>query len=149
MGTITRSACIALLAAVPCVTSTAQTAPQLSAGLQPEDVKWSASPVPGVETAVLSGDLQQQGLYLLRVRLAKDSKLQPHTHPDVRYTTVLSGEMYFGFGEAFDTAKMKRFPAGAIIAIPANTPHYVWAPNGAVVVQDAGMGPTATSPLKK
>jgi quercetin dioxygenase-like cupin family protein len=83
------------------------------------------------------------------VKIARDAKLMPHTHPDVRYTTVLSGDMHFGFGEAFDPERMKAYPPGAIIAIPANTPHYVWARDGEVIVQDVGIGPTGTAPLKK
>ena len=149
MNSLNRTACVVVLAIASLVAAPAQTFAQAQAGMQPEDLKWTASPVPGVETAVLHGDLQKAGLYLLRVRMAKDSKLQPHTHPDVRYTTVLSGEMFFGFGDSFDTGKLVRYPAGAIIAIPANTPHYVWAREGVVIVQDTGVGPTASSPLKK
>jgi len=117
--------------------------------LQAGEENWLDSPVPGVRTAVLSGNLLQPGLYILRVRIAKDAKLMPHTHPDVRYTTVLSGEMLFGFGESFDPGRMKAYHPGAIIAIPANTPHYVWARTGEVVVQDVGSGPTATAPVRK
>jgi quercetin dioxygenase-like cupin family protein len=117
--------------------------------LVPGDIAWLDSPTPGVKTAVLSGSLVQPGLYILRVKIAKDAKLMPHTHPDVRYTTVLSGEMHFGFGDAFDAGRMKTYPAGAIIAIPANTPHFVWARDGDVIVQDTGIGPTGTAPLRK
>jgi quercetin dioxygenase-like cupin family protein len=117
--------------------------------LAPGDVVWLDAPVPGVKTAVLSGSLIQPGLYILRVKIAKDAKLMPHTHPDVRYTTVLSGDMHFGFGEAFDASRMKVYPPGAIIAIPANAAHFVWARDGEVIVQDAGIGPTGTAPLKR
>ena len=117
--------------------------------LAPGDVVWLDAPVAGVKTAVLSGSLSQAGLYILRVKIAKDAKLMPHTHPDVRYTTVLSGDMHFGFGETFDPGRMKSYPAGAIIAIPANTPHYVWARDGEVIVQDVGIGPTGTAAHKK
>lgn len=117
--------------------------------LAPADVVWLDSPTPGVKTAVLSGSLLQPGLYILRVKIAKDAKLMPHTHPDVRYTTVLSGEMLFGFGESFDAARLKAYPPGAILAIPPHTPHFVWARDGEVIVQDTGFGPTGTAPLRK
>jgi quercetin dioxygenase-like cupin family protein len=138
-------ACATLAAAA----AHAQGAATPTLDLQPADVRWVPSPVPGVQTAVLHGDLAQAGLYILRVKIAKDSRLMPHTHPDVRYTTVLSGEMLFGFGDTFDAQRMKPYPAGAIIAIPANAPHYVWARDSEVVVQDAGVGPTGSAPLKK
>ncbi len=127
----------------------AQNLPVPTLDLQPDGVKWTATPIPGVQTAVLSGSLSATGLYLLRVKIAKDARLMPHKHPDVRYTTVLAGEMHFGFGEIFDDTQMKIYPAGAIIAIPANTPHFVWARTGDVIVQDTGIGPTATSPIGK
>jgi quercetin dioxygenase-like cupin family protein len=117
--------------------------------LAPADVVWLDSPTPGVKTAILSGSLLQPGLYILRVKIAKDAKLMPHTHPDVRYTTVLSGEMLFGFGDTFDAARLKSYLPGAILAIPANTPHFVWARDGEVIVQDTGFGPTGTAPLRK
>jgi quercetin dioxygenase-like cupin family protein len=129
--------------------SAAQTIPAPTLDLMPGDVTWKNSPIPGVQFAVLAGDVQHPGLYILRVKLARDAKLLPHTHPDIRNTTVLAGEMYFGFGESFDPDQMKVYPAGAIIAIPANAPHYVWAKTGEVIVQDVGIGPTGTTALKK
>ena len=139
----------ALLIAIESVASAPAAAQVPTLDLAPGDVTWLDAPVPGIKTAVLAGSLVQPGLYILRVKIARDAKLMPHTHPDVRYTTVLSGDMLFGFGEAFDPQRMKAYPPGAIIAIPANTPHYVWARDGEVIVQDAGIGPTGTAPLKK
>lgn len=139
VATVTALLCTALSAAAQ--------APTID--LAPDDVTWRDSPTPGVKTALLQGNLLDPGLYILRVKIAHDAKLMPHTHPDVRYTTVLSGEMHFGFGESFDADRMKVYPPGAIIAIPANRPHYVWARSGEVVVQDTGIGPTSTIPLKK
>lgn len=121
----------------------------MAQAMQPGEIAWTDTPVPGVQSAVLAGQPQQPGLYILRVKLAKDARLMPHTHPDVRLTTVLSGEMSFGFGETFDPDRMKVYPAGSLIAIPANTPHYVWARSGEVIVQDTGAGPTGTAPVKK
>lgn len=137
---------VALVVARP---SPAQTNPMRTVDLMPDDIMWVASPIPGIQAAVLVGNIQQAGLYVLRVRLARDAKLMPHTHPDVRNTTVLKGEMFLGFGETFDPDRMKAYPAGANVTIPANTPHYVWAKNAEVIVQDAGVGPSATAPIQK
>lgn len=115
----------------------------------PGDVKWISTPTPGVQLGVVHGDLQQSGLYVVRMKMAPDSKVLPHTHPDTRYVTVLSGNMYFGFGDTFDPAKMKLYPAGSLITVPANTPHYVWMKDGEGVIQDVGIGPTATNRLAK
>lgn len=127
----------------------AQGYPSPTVDLMPGDVTWKPTATPGVQMGLISGKLQEPGLYIVRMKIAADTKLMPHTHPDVRNTTVLSGNMYFGFGESFDPEKMKTYPAGAIIAIPANTPHYVWAKDGELIVQDVGLGPTGTGPVKK
>ena len=76
----------------------AQSEPPVS-DLMPADVKWKDSPFPGVQTAVISGDPTQAGLYVVRAKLSPGAKVMPHTHPDTRYDTVLAGEVYFGFGE--------------------------------------------------
>jgi len=115
----------------------------------PADVKWKDSPFPGVQTAVISGDPTQPGLYVVRAKYAAGGKVMPHTHPDTRYDTVLSGELYFGFGETFDTSEAKLYPAGAQITVPANTPHFAWAKNGEAVLQEVGIGPSGTTAYKK
>ena len=53
--------------------------------LMPADVKWKDSPFPGVQTAVISGDPTQPGLYVVRAKYGPGAKVMPHTHPDTRY----------------------------------------------------------------
>jgi quercetin dioxygenase-like cupin family protein len=115
----------------------------------PADVKWKDSPFPGVQTAVISGDPTQPGLYVVRAKYGPGAKVMPHTHPDTRYDTVLSGELYFGFGETFDANNAKLYPAGAQITVPANMPHFAWVKNGEAVLQEVGIGPSATTAYKK
>lgn len=117
--------------------------------LMPADVKWKDSPFPGVQTAVISGDPTQPGLYVVRAKYAAGGKVMPHTHPDTRYDTVLSGELYFGFGETFDPSNSKLYPAGAQITVPANMPHFAWAKSGEAILQEVGIGPSATTAYKK
>jgi len=126
----------------------AQSEPPVS-DLMPADVKWKDSPFPGVQTAVISGDPTQAGLYVVRARLGPGAKVMPHTHPDTRYDTVLAGEVYFGFGETFDASNTKLYPAGSQITVPANMPHFVWVKNGEAVLQEVGIGPSAHVAYKK
>ena len=76
--------------------------------------------------------------------LAKGGKIPPHTHPDKRYSTVLKGNLYVGFGSEADEAKVFVVPEGGVYVAPAKVPHYLWAKDGDVVYQEAGTGPTAT-----
>jgi quercetin dioxygenase-like cupin family protein len=118
----------------------------------PNDIKWASAP-PGVtrdaQAAVLAGPLDKPNPYTQRVRLAAGGAIMPHTHPDTRYVTVLSGELYAGIGETADPAKATRYPAGSFFVMPAGTVHYSLAQHGEVVYQESGMGPTGTNFLKK
>ena len=118
----------------------------------PGEMKWASAP-PGVtkdaQAVVLAGPLDKPVPYTQRVRLAPGGAVTPHTHPDARYTTVLSGVLTVGLGEAVDAAKEIRYPAGSFVVMPAGQPHYSLAKDGEVVYQESGYGPTGTSFLKK
>ena len=118
----------------------------------PEQIKWASAP-PGVtkdtQTAVLAGPLDKPAPYTQRVRIAAGGAVTPHTHPDARYTTVLSGVLTVGLGETYDAAKETRYPAGSFVVMPGGQPHYSLAKDGEVVYQESGCGPTGTSFIKK
>lgn len=117
--------------------------------LLPEQARWFSPPaVPALRAAWLVGAEQAAGPYLLRVRLAAGGRFPPHTHPDTRYTTVLSGTLYVGFGERADETAVVAVPAGAIYEAPAGVPHWVWAKDGDVEYQESGIAPTATRVLR-
>lgn len=115
----------------------------------PDALRWEGPPqIPALKAAWMLGSEQQPGPYVLRVRLAANGLIPAHTHPDRRYTTVLSGTIHVGFGESFDAGKIVAVPAGAVYVAPANVPHYLWAKDGDAEYQEAGDGPTATVMLK-
>jgi len=141
-----RTSMIALTAAVLSGFVAAQVQPQ---PLRPEQATWFSPPtVPALKAAWLVGSEHGTGPYLLRVRLAAGGRFPPHTHPDTRYTTVLSGTLYVGFGERVDETAVVAVPAGAIYEAPAGEPHWVWAKDGDVEYQESGVAPTATRPLR-
>jgi quercetin dioxygenase-like cupin family protein len=112
----------------------------------PTALTWTSPPNnPALQGAWVLGAEQKPGPYILRVKLAAGGKIAPHTHPDERNSTVLSGTVYVGFGKTFDAAKMVAVPPGGVYVAPANVPHFVWAKDGEVVYQEAGVGPTATN----
>ena len=116
--------------------------------IDPDKLDWRGPPGnPLVEAAWVVGSENVPGLYALRVRIRKGGAIPPHVHPDTRYSTVLSGTLYVGFGERQDEARMVAVPAGAVYVAPAGVPHYLSARDGEVVYQEGGFGPTATRPL--
>lgn len=116
----------------------------------PTTIQWDAAPaVPGLESAWFIGGPASTGVYAQRVKLPKGARIPPHTHPDERFSTVLSGTIYVGFGETFDESKVVAIPAGGVYVAPARVPHYVWAKDGDAVYQESGIGPTATDIIKR
>ncbi len=120
---------------------------QTGGALQPVEVKYAQTSFG--EVALLSGPTDKPVLYTQRVHLKKDGLVPPHTHPDQRYTTVLSGTLYVCTTDKVDAATAKAFPAGSFLIIPANVVHCGWAKDGDVVYQESGIGPTAVNMLKK
>ena len=115
----------------------------------PGQLRWATPPnLPDVRGAWVLGAEKQPGTYVQRVILAKGGRIPPHTHPDTRYSTVLSGTLYVGFGERTDDAALVAVPAGGVYVAPAGVPHYLWARDGEVTYQEAGTGPTGTEMLE-
>jgi quercetin dioxygenase-like cupin family protein len=111
----------------------------------PGSLHWESPPtMSGIQGAWVLGAEQLPELYILRVKLSSGAIIPPHTHPDERNTTVLTGTIHVGFGEKFDESKVVAVPAGAVYIAPANVPHYVWAREGDAIYQEAGTGPTRT-----
>jgi quercetin dioxygenase-like cupin family protein len=134
---------IALIVTAAALVSLAQDVPVKP--VLPQDLTWSSPPTnAALHAAWVIGTEQAAGPYLLRVRLAAGGRIPAHTHPDTRNSTVLSGTMYVGFGETFDETKVVAIPTGGVYVAPANVAHYVWAKDGEIVYQEAGVGPTAS-----
>src|SRR5262249_42437712 len=91
---------------------------------------------------VVYGDPRKPGLYATRVKLPADYRIEPHTHPEERIYTVISGTFYIGFGDKFDPERLHAFPAGSLFVVPANASHFHWMRSGEAIVQISGVGPS-------
>ena len=126
-------------------TAVAQTAAPAAVALTPVEMKWQsqgAYAVPGMEQLNLVGDPAKPGPYTMRLKFPKGFRVAPHTHPDYREVTILSGTFATGYGEKFDPAGLKILPAGSFYTEPANVPHYIEIEEE-VVLQVSGSGPSA------
>jgi quercetin dioxygenase-like cupin family protein len=106
-------------------------------------IKWKAGPpsLPkGAMVAVLEGDPQKKGPFVLRLKFPDGYRVPPHTHPQTERVTVISGTLYIGMGETFDKEKGKAMPAGTFGRWPAGMKHFGWA-KGETVIQLHGTGP--------
>jgi quercetin dioxygenase-like cupin family protein len=132
------------LVLLACAQARAQSDPPGFAQISPDQIKWAPSKaIPaGGQTATLYGDARKAALFVTRVKQPADYKIAPHTHPEERVYTVISGTFYVGFGDKFDPAKLKAFPAGSVFVVPANASHFHWTRSGEAVVQVTGVGPS-------
>lgn len=122
-----------LAAALLASTATAQDG-AIMAG--PDDLDWRPGPgsLPeGSEYVVLEGDPSQEGPFLMRLRLPAGYAIPPHTHPAIEHVTVLSGRFALGEGETTDRAAGTMYGPGGLFVMPADTAHFAWAEEDAVV----------------
>jgi quercetin dioxygenase-like cupin family protein len=109
----------------------------------PENIQWRAFPAfpEAARLAILVGDPQHAGPYVVRVKVPAGVKLMPHKHPEDRIYTVMSGVFYIGLGDTFDAAKLTAYGPGSVIVLPGNTSHFHWARSGEYVTQVTATGP--------
>lgn len=106
-------------------------------------IQWQ--PVPpllpqGAQIAVLDGDPFQPGPYVIRLQLPAGYQIPPHWHSQAENVTVISGRLSFGLGDSVDESAAQTIETGGFHSIPAQTHHYAYSKDGAVV-QVHGEGP--------
>ena len=109
----------------------------------PQEIQWGTTPpsLPaGAQVAVLYGDPQKSGLFVLRLKLPKGYKIAPHMHDQSEILTVISGSLRLGLGPSADRASVEALPAGSFSSMPHGVVHYVLV-NEDSIVQVAANGP--------
>jgi quercetin dioxygenase-like cupin family protein len=115
--------------------------------LKAAEIQWTDYPGrPGVQLAMLEGDLTKAGPFMMRVKFPAAYKLAPHTHPGIEHTTVISGSLNLGYGTK-DDGPTERLPAGTVIITPPNTPHF-FSTAQETIVQTHGIGPWGSTPVR-
>jgi quercetin dioxygenase-like cupin family protein len=71
----------------------------------PDQIEWNDNG--GNRTATLAGDPSKPGLYVQMLMWKKGNNFsRPHSHPNDRFITVLSGTWWVGTGDKFDPANL-------------------------------------------
>ncbi len=132
------------LAAIGAIAQSVSADPPRFAQWLPDTIRWSPSAaIPrGGESAVLYGDPRKAAPYITRVKLPDGYRIAPHSHPEERVYTVISGTFYIGFGDTFDASRLKAYPQGSAFVVPANASHFHWMRSGEAIVQISGVGPS-------
>ena len=148
---LSAAAVVMVVAPVTRAGAQAQQHGQTIVGVTPEQVRWFTPPyyMDGRQRARLFGDSSQNGAWVDRVKIPAGKRVLAHTHPRDEMVTVIRGTWYLGAGERFDAAKLKGYPAGSFIVIPAGVPHFVATREGPVIVQLNGTGTFGTDYIEK
>jgi quercetin dioxygenase-like cupin family protein len=96
---------------------------------------------PSARLAIVVGEPAREGPYTIRVKLPNGTKMMPHSHPEDRMYTVISGIFYIGLGDNFDAEKLQAYPPGSVVILPGNTSHFHWAKSGEYITQVTAIGP--------
>ena len=93
------------------------------------------------DVEVLYGDPAKVGEpFVIRIRELAGGVIPPHRHPVDENITVVQGTLYFGVGDKFDRAAMKKMPVGSYAFIPKGSTMFGYTPDAAIV-QVHGVGP--------
>ena len=106
----------------------------------PDQIKWKESPN-GSALAVLYGDPDKPGLYIVLTKWHAHHNSRPHFHPHDRFITVLSGTWWVNTGAKYDIDHSVPMPPGSFVTHFAKQIHYDGAKDGDVVLQIVGEGP--------
>jgi len=144
-------AAITMVAGVAWATSLSEKSRRQIVGLTPGEVRWFTPPYynDGRQRARLFGNSSEGGAWIDRVKIPGGARVLAHTHAQDELVTIIEGNWYLGEGAKFDSAKLKGYPAGSFIVIPAGIPHFVATKESAAVVQLSGTGKFHTDYLEK
>jgi quercetin dioxygenase-like cupin family protein len=119
--------------------------------IQADHVPYQAVPdVAGVEYAVLSGDPDSAGIYVIRLRISPGLTFPPHFHDQDRHVSVVSGTWAFGTGDSGKCEDTVPLTAGAYVMHPKGAVHFDGScGDQPVEVQIVGIGPVATTWAEK
>lgn len=142
---------VMILASVTRASAQTEQHGQTILAVTPEQVRWFTPSyyTDGRQRAQLFGDSGRDGVWVDRVKIPGGRRVLAHTHPHDELATVIRGTWYVGAGVRFDAAKLKAYPAGSFVMIPAGVPHFVATKAGPVIVQLNGTGKFGTDYIEK
>jgi hypothetical protein len=111
----------------------------------PDQIDWKGRPGSVNQSAILFGDPSKPGLYVQLLKRGPNDWSQPHSHPNDRFITVLSGTMWIGTGAKFDPNNTVPLKPGGFVRDIANQVHYDGTKEDGLVIEIVGMGPSTST----
>ncbi|MEI6947149.1 cupin domain-containing protein [Paraflavisolibacter sp. H34] len=106
-------------------------------------LNWQPGPPslpPGVQVAVIEGDLAKAGPFTARLMVPANYRIAPHYHPAIEHVTVLEGTFYMGAGKEFKEGTATELKTGDFSVMPTGFVHYAFSRDKAMI-QLHGIGP--------
>ncbi len=113
----------------------------------PNQIKWVVNPN-GSQQAVLAGDPEKPGLYVVLTKWTAHHMSRPHVHPNDRFITVLSGTWWVGTGPKYDPESTVPMPPGSFVTHFGKQIHWDGAKDGDTVLEIVGQGPATSTPAE-
>jgi hypothetical protein len=110
----------------------------------PDQINWKDSGR-GAKNAVLMGDPEKPGPYIVMVKWLPGNFSRPHFHPNDRFITVLKGIWWVGTGTKFDISQTVPMPAGSFVTHFGKQIHWDGAKDEEAVLLITGEGPATTT----
>jgi hypothetical protein len=113
----------------------------------PGQLVWKSNPAypePSVDNCVLTGDINQPGLYYTLIRWWPGFMSAPHHYATDRFCVVVSGTWWCNSGADFDPGACVPVTAGSFVHRVAGTPHYDGVIRGhsePAIIAICGIGP--------
>ena len=89
----------------------------------PKQLNWTGNPSVQ-QNAILYGDPTKPGLYIVLTKWMPHNMSRPHSHPNDRYITVISGTWWVGTGTKYDPESTFPIPAGSFVTHFGKETHY-------------------------
>ena len=112
----------------------------------PDQIPWKRSAAGTNETAVLYGDPDKPGPYVLMFKWLPGNMSRPHWHPNDRIITVVKGTWWVGTGDKFEPETTVPLPTGSYVTHFGKEIHYDGAKGEEVWLLMAGEGPATSTP---
>lgn len=113
----------------------------------PKDIKWVEN-ANGGANAVLAGDPNKPGLYVVLTKWHPHHTSRPHFHPNDRFIYVLSGTWWVSTSNKYDLNTTVPMPAGTSVTHYGKQVHWDGAKDEEVVLEIVGMGPATSTPAE-
>jgi quercetin dioxygenase-like cupin family protein len=110
----------------------------------PDQINWKDSGR-GAKNAVLMGDPEKPGPYIVLVKWLPGNFSRPHFHPNDRFITVLKGVWWVGTGTKFDISQTVPMPAGSFVTHFGKQIHWDGAKDEEAMLLITGEGPATTT----